>query len=70
MSEKWVREWRGWEAARSELLAAQDMEDQRRAVEDRTVMFMLLLMEALVFDRPRGGPCVRLFQRWLKQKSG
>ena len=25
MSEKWVREWRGWEAARSELLAAQDL---------------------------------------------
>ena len=37
MSEKWVREWRGWEAARSELLAAQDTKNQRYAVEDHNV---------------------------------
>ena len=49
MSENWVREWRGWEAARSELLAAQDMEDQRRAVETHTVKVMLFVMEAVVF---------------------
>ena len=63
MSEKWVRKWRGWEAARSELLAAQDMENQRRTVEDHTMKFVLFLMEAVVLDRPCGGPCVRLFQR-------
>eukprot|EP00959_Pyramimonas_sp_CCMP1952_P184766 3863302-Pyramimonas_sp.AAC.1 len=50
MREKWVREWRGWDAARSELLGAQDVEDRCRVVEDRTVKFMLFLKGALVFE--------------------
>ena len=50
----------GGEAARSELLVAQDTANQRRAMEDHTVKFMLFSMEAVVLDRLRGGPCVRL----------
>ena len=52
------------------MLAAQDMQGQRRAVGDHNMKFMLFLMEVVMFNRPRGGPCVRLFvQHWLKQKS-
>ena len=52
------------------MLAAQDMQDQRTAERDHNMKFMLFLMEAVMFNRPRGGPRVRLFvQHWLKQKS-
>eukprot|EP00959_Pyramimonas_sp_CCMP1952_P302938 6338432-Pyramimonas_sp.AAC.1 len=50
MKEKWVREWRGWSAARQELLSARCVEDRRRVVEDRTVKFMEFLMGAVVFE--------------------
>ena len=49
------------------MLAAQDMQDQRTAVRDHNMKFMLFLMEPVMFNRPRGGPRVRLFvQHWLK----
>ena len=56
MSDKWVRECRRWEAARSELLAAQDMEGESRAEEVHTVKCMLFFTEAVRLNCSRGGP--------------
>ena len=70
MSQKWFREWRGWEVAWIGTLAAEDMQGQRTAARDYNMKFMLFSMEAVTLHRSRGGSRVRLFvQHWLKQKS-